>query len=116
MSLNSRNNAAPPAAFNVPLAPVALTGLLVVVHIVRAVLPSAWTNWIDLALAFMPLRYDPSNSVAALPGGYVTSITSFLTTFFLQSDPGTLMMLAGLFGSGRWIAGQCASATAHTAR
>jgi len=93
LSLNSRNNIDPPAAFNVPLAPVALTGLLVAVQIVRAVLPSAWGNWVDLALAFVPARYDPATDMAsALPGGYVASITSFVTTFFLQSDPGTLMI------------------------
>ncbi len=93
MPLNSRNNTDPPAAFNVPAVVLALTGLLVAVHIVRSVLPGGWANWLDTALAFIPARYSVSPEVAAtLPGGYVGYVTSFVSSFFLQSDPGTLMI------------------------
>jgi membrane associated rhomboid family serine protease len=93
LPLNSPNTIKRPPAFNVPMAPVVLTAALVVVQVVIAVLPSAWASWIVPALAFMPLRYDFANGLAAaLPGGYVSAATSFLTSFFLQSDPGTLMI------------------------
>jgi membrane associated rhomboid family serine protease len=93
LPLNTRNNIDPPAAFNVPAVVLALTGLLVAIHITSAVLPIGWGSWFNAALAFIPQRYTAlPELVAAWPGGYLTYVTSFVTCFFLQSDPGTLMI------------------------
>ncbi len=92
MSLNSRNNVDPPAAFNVPAAALVLTLLLVLVHIAATVLPAGWAGWLVGAMAFTPMRYSLAGLDPGLPGGYLTDVTSFLTCFFVQSDPGTLMI------------------------
>jgi membrane associated rhomboid family serine protease len=92
LALNSRSNIDPPAAFNVPTAALALTGVLVAVHIIGAVLPASWSGWFVGALAFTPSRYGLDGFDPSWPGGYLTDVSSFLTCFFLQSDPGTLMI------------------------
>lgn len=93
MSLKSRGNLDPPAAFNVPAVVLVFTGIIVLVHIVRALLPAQWGGWLVGVFGFTPLRYDPSSgAVVNWPGGHLADIAGFLTSFFLQSDPGTLMI------------------------
>lgn len=116
MSLKSRGNIDPPAAFNVPAVVLLLTGLIVIVHIARAVIPVSWSAWLVGVFAFTPLRYDPSMGEAIVwPGGHLADIAGFLTCFFLQSDPGTLMIngaallilgaaVAWRFGAWRFLA------------
>ena len=63
--------------FNVPASVLAVLALLVAVHVLLAALPDDWSTWLLLALAFIPVRY--SGFAAALPGGEVAAVTSFLT-------------------------------------
>ncbi|WP_448952905.1 rhomboid family intramembrane serine protease [Labrys neptuniae] len=116
MSLKSRGNLDPPAAFNVPAVVLLLTGLIVAVHIVRAVVPVGWDAWLVRVFAFTPLRYDPALAGSTTwPGGYAADIAGFLTCFFVQYDPGTLMIngaallilgsaVAWRFGTWRFLA------------
>jgi membrane associated rhomboid family serine protease len=63
--------------FNVPGNVLAVLALLIVPHMLRAVLPEAWSTWLLVALAFIPARY--SGFANTLPGGELTAVTSFLT-------------------------------------
>lgn len=116
MSLKSRGNLDPPAAFNVPAVVLLLTGLIVGIHLVLAFIPIGWRAWFVGVFGFTPLRYDPAFGEAiAWPGGHLADIAGFLTCFFLQSDPGTLMIngaallilgsaVAWRFGTWRFLA------------
>jgi membrane associated rhomboid family serine protease len=88
-----RNNAGPPPAFNVPPVVVALTGLLVAVHVLRNLLPERWAGQAAPYLAFLPVRYlVGSDQFGQWPGGHFADAWTFVTCFFLQPDVGTLII------------------------
>lgn len=62
---------------NVPTAVVVAACVMVAVQIVRGLLPDETDVTVLLALAFIPARY--SGAALELPGGYLTSVTSFVT-------------------------------------
>jgi membrane associated rhomboid family serine protease len=70
--------------FNVPGSVLAILGLLVGVQILLTVLPEASSDWLTLALSFIPARYE--GLASALPGGGVASVTSFLTYAAVHGD------------------------------
>ena len=63
--------------FNVPRAVMVASVVMIGVQVVRGLLPDEIDITVLLTLAFIPARY--SGSAAELPGGYVTSVTSFVT-------------------------------------
>lgn len=74
-------------------APFAVMGLLIafaVVHIARAFLSEYTDAYLVLSLGFIPARYGPE--VFELPGGILTSVTSFLTYMFVHGDPFHLLV------------------------
>jgi membrane associated rhomboid family serine protease len=75
--------------FNVPASVVAVVGLIVAVHLVRAALPDALDNWLVGALAFIPAR--ETGLANDLPGGLLTAFTSFLTHMLVHGDITHLM-------------------------
>jgi membrane associated rhomboid family serine protease len=70
--------------FNIPGSVLALLALMVAIHLVRLSLPEDAGNWLTVALAFIPARY--AGLADALPGGTISSGTSFLTHAFLHAD------------------------------
>jgi membrane associated rhomboid family serine protease len=62
---------------NVPRGVSAAAGLMIAIQLVRGLLPDDVDLTVLLALAFIPARY--SGAAAELPGGYITSVTSFFT-------------------------------------
>jgi membrane associated rhomboid family serine protease len=62
---------------NVPRSVVAASVLMAAIQFVRNLLPDELDLTVLLALAFIPARY--SGAAPELPGGYVTSVTSFVT-------------------------------------
>jgi membrane associated rhomboid family serine protease len=70
--------------FNVPGSVLAVLGLLVGVQILLTVLPEAPSDWLTLALSFIPARYE--GLASALPGGDVAAVTSFLTYAAVHGD------------------------------
>ena len=82
--------------FNVPLSVALVLGLLVAIHLIRQVLPDEEDSWFVIAMAFIPARY--SNGVAAaLPGGEVSAVTSFVTHMLIHGDFTHLMF------NGAWL-------------
>ncbi len=63
--------------FNIPSAVIVASGLMIATQVVRGFLPDELDLTVLLTLAFIPARY--SGAALELPGGYVTSITSFVT-------------------------------------
>jgi membrane associated rhomboid family serine protease len=74
--------------FNVPPAVLATIAALLVVHGVRTLLlTQAADEWLLLACAFIPARYDiAADAVGALPGGFGAELWSFFTYAFLHAD------------------------------
>lgn len=70
--------------FNIPGGVLALLALMVAVHLVRLSLPEDAGTWLTLCLAFITVRY--AGLADALPGGTISSITSFLTHAFVHAD------------------------------
>jgi membrane associated rhomboid family serine protease len=70
--------------FNVPSSVLALLGLMVAIHLLRLGLSPNWSEWVTLALAFIPARY--AGFAALLPGGEIASVTSFLTHTLVHGD------------------------------
>ncbi len=90
-------------AFNIPPVVVIMSAVLVAVHVVRLLLPTAWDTWFTLAFAFIPARY--SGYASALPGGDIASVTSFVTHTLVHGDFFHLMLnLAWLVAFGGVIA------------
>jgi len=70
--------------FNVPTVVLALLAAMAVVHGLRVFLPQGDSDWLTLALAFIPARYG--SSAAELPGGEVAAVTSFVTHMLVHGD------------------------------
>jgi membrane associated rhomboid family serine protease len=68
---------------NVPRSVVAASALMALVQFVRNLLPDELDLTVLVALAFIPARY--SGAASELPGGYVTSITSFVTYMIVHA-------------------------------
>lgn len=81
-----------PPMFNVPNVVVAVAALLVGVHVLSILLPTAWENWLTLSMAFIPARYSGFSEM--LPGGPTASVTSFLTHTLVHGDITHLMFNA----------------------
>ncbi|MGI9404336.1 MAG: rhomboid family intramembrane serine protease [Hyphomicrobium sp.] len=78
--------------FNVPSVVVAVAALLVGVHVIIILLPTAWGSWLTEALAFIPARF--AGYAEVLPGGPIASVTSFLTHTLVHGDVVHLMFNA----------------------
>ena len=63
--------------FNAPGVVLGLLGLLFAVHLVRWALPPEQDLWFTVAMAFIPARL--AGHAAALPGGQLAALTSFVT-------------------------------------
>lgn len=70
--------------FNLPGSVLLATGLLVVVHIVRSVLPQEESLRVLLSLAFIPARYLASPP--PILGGSIADVTSFVTYMLVHAD------------------------------
>ena len=70
--------------FNVPLAVLALLGVMIAVHLARLTLDENDGLWWLIALAFIPARY--SGMAQDLPGGDLAAYTSFVTHMFVHAD------------------------------
>jgi membrane associated rhomboid family serine protease len=70
--------------FNLQSSVMAILGLLLFVQVLLSVLPEAWSEWLTLALAFIPARYD--GFASSIPGGDVAAVTSFLTYAAVHGD------------------------------
>jgi membrane associated rhomboid family serine protease len=70
--------------FNVPRPVLVVLAILVLVHVVRALLPSEDDFWLVLAGAFIPGRYGPMGW--DLPGGEPALFTSPFTHMLLHGD------------------------------
>lgn len=81
--------------FNVPGSVVALIGVFVAVHIVRQLLPVADDDWFTVAMAFVPARY--AGYADEIPGGYIASVTSFVTHMLVHGDITHLMFNSAWF-------------------
>jgi len=79
--------------FNVPTVIVASILVLVSIHVLRAVLPVETEQWLLLALAFIPARY--TGYADQLPGGDVTSLTSFVSHMLVHGDITHLLFNCG---------------------
>lgn len=96
-------------AFNIPPIVVIMGAVLIAVHVVRSLLPTAWDTWFTLALAFIPARY--SGFASSLPGGDIASVTSFVTHTLVHGDLFHLMLnLAWLLAFGGVIAARLGAA------
>lgn len=70
--------------FNVPRSVLGALAVLVLVHVGRGFLPSEADLRLLLTLAFIPARYLPGG--AALPGGAIADVTSFVTYMLVHGD------------------------------
>jgi membrane associated rhomboid family serine protease len=70
--------------FNVAGVVLAVLALLVGVHVLRLALPSDAEQSLTIALAFVPARL--TGLAQALPGGQVTTLTSFVTHMTVHGD------------------------------
>lgn len=70
--------------FNVPTVVLGLLAAMAVVHGLRMFLPQGDSDWLTLALAFIPVRYSGAASI--LPGGEVAAVTSFVTHMLVHGD------------------------------
>ena len=76
-----------PPIFNLPPVVAALSGLLVFIHAMRAVIDEETELEILLWLAFIPARYDSSLLLRLpLPGGVAADVWTFVTYAFLHGD------------------------------
>ncbi len=74
----------PEPIFNVPGVVVALLAVMVAVHLGRQTLSEASDDWLVLALALIPARYD--GAMMGLPGQALAAWTSPLTHMFVHGD------------------------------
>lgn len=81
--------------FNVPTIVVAVIAIFIAVHVVRVLLPTESAEWFLLAMAFIPARYV--GYAYQLPGGDVTSLTSFVTHMLVHGDATHLLFNCGWF-------------------
>lgn len=81
--------------FNAPRVVVVLLAIMVGVHVLRGVLDTTDSNWLVLAMAFIPARY--AGLAQELPGGEIASVTSFLTHTMVHGD------LTHLMFNGAWL-------------
>jgi membrane associated rhomboid family serine protease len=74
--------------FNVPPVVLATIAVLLVIHGVRTlILTPAADEWLLLAFAFIPARYDvAADALGAIPGGFGADLWSFFTYAFLHAD------------------------------
>ena len=70
--------------FNAPGVVLGLLGLLFAVHLVRWALPPEQDLWFTVAMAFIPARL--AGHAAALPGGQLAALTSFLTHVLVHGN------------------------------
>jgi membrane associated rhomboid family serine protease len=70
--------------FNVPNVVVAVLAVMVVVHLGRQMLSEAADDWLVLALALIPARYD--GAMMLLPGKVLAAWTSPITHMFVHGD------------------------------
>lgn len=76
-----------PPIFNLPPVVAAISAMLVLVHLVRAVVDGDTDLQILLWLAFIPARYDPSLAgMLPVPGGEAADFWTFVTYAFLHGD------------------------------
>lgn len=96
--------------FLIPGAVVALTAVLVAIHVVRTQFLSAPQDFLVLVLfAFIPARYAPGLG-ATLPGGFAADAWTFLTYAFLHGSVTHLMVnLLWLVAFGTAVARRLAS-------
>lgn len=79
--------------FNVPTVIVGVVGILVGIHVVRALLPFETEQWLLLALAFIPARY--AGLAEYLPGGDIAGFTSFASHMLVHGDVTHLLFNCG---------------------
>ena len=74
--------------FNVPPVVLATIAALLIVHAVRTlILTGAQDEWVLLAFAFIPARYNfVADAVGELPGGFGAELWSFFSYAFLHAD------------------------------
>jgi membrane associated rhomboid family serine protease len=74
--------------FNVPPVVLATIAALLVVHGVRVLLLTrAADEWVLLAFAFIPARYDiAADTIGSFPGGFGAELWSFFTYAFLHAN------------------------------
>jgi membrane associated rhomboid family serine protease len=70
--------------FNVPGVVVALLAVMVAVHLGRQLLSETTDDWLVLALALIPARYD--GAMMLLPGKVLAAWTSPITHMFVHGD------------------------------
>ncbi|MBY0559274.1 MAG: rhomboid family intramembrane serine protease [Hyphomicrobium sp.] len=99
--------------FNVPGTVLAIIAVLIAVHAAMSFLTPDQSMWWLLALAFIPARY--SGLAGELPGGDVSSVTSWITHMLVHADITHLMfnsawmlafgsVLCARLGGGRFLA------------
>jgi membrane associated rhomboid family serine protease len=108
----------PPRAepmFNVPPAALAMTAVLVAVHVIRLLVGREADVDILLYFAFIPARYSDAGAFGILPGGVAAEIWTFVTYAFLHADWTHLLVnsvwllafgsaIAWRFGTARFLA------------
>jgi membrane associated rhomboid family serine protease len=116
-----------PPIFNLPPVVAALSGLLVFIHAVRAIIDEETELEILLWLAFIPARYDSSLLLRLpLPGGVAADVWTFVTYAFLHGDIVHLVVnlvwflafgsaVAWRFGPARFVAFFAATSAAGAA-
>jgi membrane associated rhomboid family serine protease len=70
--------------FNVPGVVLAVLALFLAVHGLRLVLSPEKSEWLILAMAFIPSRY--AGFADEIPGGVIASVTSFVTHMLVHGD------------------------------
>lgn len=83
--LSSSSPASPPI-FNLPPVITALSGALVLLHVVRWFVSEETELQLLLWLAFIPARYDSTLVRLPLPGGEAADAWTFVTYAFLHGD------------------------------
>lgn len=81
--------------FNVPVAVIAVLGLLAAVHGALALLPETTDEYVVWVLAFIPARYD--GLASEIPGGALAAWSSFVTHQLVHGD------LTHLAINGAWL-------------
>lgn len=69
--------------FNVPRGVLIAAAVMIGIQIIKGLLPDEDGLQLLLALAFIPARY--SGAASALPGGYATALTSFVTYMLVHA-------------------------------
>jgi membrane associated rhomboid family serine protease len=120
-------NRSSPPVFNLPPVVAAISGLLVLIHAVRALVDEETELQVILWLAFIPARYDSSLPIRLpLPGGEAADVWTFVSYALLHGDFMHLVVnlvwflafgsaVAWRFGSTRFIAFFCVTSAAGAA-